>query len=181
MTGKKRPEIPEIPVHCAHDGIVDISTLRPNPRNPNRHPDTQIDLYAKAIAGNGWRRPITISNLSGMITRGHGALLAARKLGLKTAPVDYQDYASEALEMADIVADNRLAELAELSLTGVKDILLELNTGDFDMDLTGFDAGEMERLMTSFTTPDFLPTSADEQPRLDEKAKVTCPNCGHEF
>ena len=29
--------------------------------------------------------------------------------------------------------------------------------------------------------PDFEPGSIDDQGRLDEKAKVQCPECGHEF
>jgi len=30
-------------------------------------------------------------------------------------------------------------------------------------------------------TPVFAPTDESEQPRLDQKAKVKCPECGHEF
>jgi len=29
--------------------------------------------------------------------------------------------------------------------------------------------------------PDFAPVSADQQGRLDQKAKVKCPHCGEEF
>ena len=29
--------------------------------------------------------------------------------------------------------------------------------------------------------PDFMPVDMSEQPRLDEKKRVTCPNCGEEF
>jgi len=29
--------------------------------------------------------------------------------------------------------------------------------------------------------PDFEPATADDQSRLDQKAKATCPECGHEF
>jgi hypothetical protein len=29
--------------------------------------------------------------------------------------------------------------------------------------------------------PDFEPVDMSEQPRLDEKKRVTCPECGHEF
>ena len=29
--------------------------------------------------------------------------------------------------------------------------------------------------------PDFEPVGVQEQGRLDEKKKVTCPECGHEF
>lgn len=28
-----------VPVFCAHDKIVDVATLVPNPKNPNQHPD----------------------------------------------------------------------------------------------------------------------------------------------
>jgi hypothetical protein len=31
------------------------------------------------------------------------------------------------------------------------------------------------------TTPDFEPVDESEQPRLDQKSPVTCPECGHEF
>jgi hypothetical protein len=31
------------------------------------------------------------------------------------------------------------------------------------------------------TPPDFEPASIEDQSRLDEKAKITCPGCGHEF
>jgi len=44
------------------------------------------------------------------------------------------------------------------------------------MEITGFDLKEIEDLMTQFN-----PVDIDTQPRLDEKAKVTCPECGHEF
>ena len=39
----------------------------------------------------------------------------------------------------------------------------------------GFDAEELG------IVPDFEPVGIDEQGRLDEKKKVTCPECGHEF
>jgi len=42
----------------------------------------------------------------------------------------------------------------------------------WDFDLSAFDAGEV---------PDFQPVGADEQPRLDQKAPITCPHCGEEF
>ena len=29
--------------------------------------------------------------------------------------------------------------------------------------------------------PDFQPGSIDDQGKLDEKAKTTCPECGHKF
>ena len=31
-----------VPVFCAHDAIVPLKDLRPNPKNPNQHPPEQI-------------------------------------------------------------------------------------------------------------------------------------------
>ena len=128
-----------IPVHCAHDEIVDITTLVPNPRNPNTHPDKQIALLSKIIRNQGWRNPIVVSNRSGFIVKGHGRLEAAKLLQVESVPIDRQDYETEADEWADMIADNRIAELADIDKSAMKDLLTELDTGSFDMDLTGFD------------------------------------------
>lgn len=101
-----------VPVFCAHDAIVPLKDLRPNPKNPNQHPPEQIKLLASIIRATGWRAPITVSKRSGLVTKGHGRLMAAQLDDLTDAPVDYQDYASEAEELADLTADNRIAELA---------------------------------------------------------------------
>ena len=100
-------------VYCAHSQMVEIEKVVPNPRNPNKHSEKQIALLSKIIAAQGWRAPITVSTRSGFIVRGHGRLLAARKLGLAEVPVDYQAYETEAAEWADLIADNRLSELSE--------------------------------------------------------------------
>ena len=104
----------KVKVECAHDKIVPLKDLKEHPRNPNKHPPEQIKLLAKIIRVSGWRNPIVVSNRSGCITKGHARLRAAMALGEKTVPVDLQDYASEADEIADMIADNRIAELADL-------------------------------------------------------------------
>ena len=52
-----------IPVYCAYDEILPIGQLRPNPKNPNKHPQEQIEKLGKIIRGNGWRNAITISGI----------------------------------------------------------------------------------------------------------------------
>ena len=181
MAKKKKIEL-EVPVHCAHDEMVKLEDLKPNARNPNTHPSEQIELLAKIIKTTGWRAPITVSNQTGLMVRGHGRLEAAKKADLNYAPINYQDYESEAEEWADLISDNQIAVLAEWNYKGLTEIMGELDTGDFDMELTGFDEQAMEDLMTwSGETPNFKPTDEDEQPRLDEKKKTICPECGHEF
>ena len=38
-----------VPVFCAHDAIVPLKDLRPNPKNPNQHPPEQIKLLASNV------------------------------------------------------------------------------------------------------------------------------------
>ena len=52
--------------------------------------------------------------------------------------------------------------------TLLEEIKLEIE--DIPLDVIGFDS-----------IPDFQPTDGSEQPRLDQKKKVTCPECGCEF
>jgi len=178
---KTNPALPQtdgIIVHCAHTEIVPIDKLKPYPRNNKKHPEPQIELLTKAIKAQGWRAPITVSNQTGYIVRGHARLEAAKRLGLKSVPVDYQNYASEKAERADRIADNRLAELGQTDLANLKEELLALDTGSLDMELTGFDESAMEQLMTQFHIPDDN-KSIDEAAMSDTKNE--CPKCGFKW
>ncbi|NIR08890.1 MAG: ParB N-terminal domain-containing protein, partial [Candidatus Aminicenantes bacterium] len=129
-----------IKTNCSFDKMVAVGDLQPNPRNPNRHPAKQIELLAKIIKAQGWRAPITVSNLSGLIVRGHGRYLAAQLLKVKKVPVDYQDYDNDAQEWADLVADNKIAEFAHLDADVTAQLIREIEAteADIDMDITGF-------------------------------------------
>uniref|UniRef100_A0A6M3K1W3 ParB-like N-terminal domain-containing protein n=1 Tax=viral metagenome TaxID=1070528 RepID=A0A6M3K1W3_9ZZZZ len=145
---KKKPRamIGDVSVWCVHDEIVACMALKPNPKNPNTHPTSQIEILGKIIQKQGWRAPITVSKRSGLIVKGHGRLEAALKVGITKAPIDYQDYESEAAEHADMVADNRLAELAETDITKMEVLLSELSDFDIDMELTGFNADDFQKI-----------------------------------
>lgn len=125
-------------VFCAYDEMVPIGDIRPNPRNPNTHPAEQIRLLARIITENGWRAPITVSTRSGYVVRGHGRLMAARHAGLSECPVDYQDYESDEQEIQDMLADNRIAELAEIDDAILERQLDELRDVGADLELAGF-------------------------------------------
>src|SRR5699024_3402207 len=137
-TGNGMSEAPVVAIFCAHTELVDIDKLVENPRNPNTHPESQIALLSKIIRAQGFRNAIVVSKRSGFVTKGHGRLAAARLLQMDRVPVDYQEYESEAAEWADMIADNRIAELAAINDDALKSLLQELD-GQIDLDLTGFD------------------------------------------
>lgn len=138
----------DVPVYCSHDEIVEAVKLVPNPKNPNQHPPEQIRLLGQIIQTAGWRQPITVSKRSGFIVKGHGRLMAAQAAGLELIPVDYQEYASEAAEYADLIADNRLAELSEIDSGMLRDLLAEIDLEEVPIELTGYDEDFLAELMS---------------------------------
>lgn len=182
-----------VPVFCAHDAIVDITALVPNPKNPNQHPDTQIQILGRIIRQTGWRQPITVSKRSGFIVKGHGRLSAALLEGMKQAPVDYQNYTNEAEEYADLVADNRIAELAETDNKLLADIFADIDTGEIPMELTGYTEGEVQSLVTALSEalhndlsePDDIPETPKAETIISQKGdlwiigrhRVMCGSC----
>lgn len=169
-----------VPVFCAHDAIVDVAKLVPNPKNPNQHPDSQIQLLGRIIRQTGWRQPITVSKRSGFIVKGHGRLSAALLEGMKEAPVDYQNYTTEAEEYADLVADNRIAELAETDNRLLADIFAEIDTGEIPMELTGYTEDEVENLVTALSEalhndlhePDDIPEPPEPDQTVTQKGDL---------
>lgn len=148
---KPRTTASGIPVYCAHDAIVKIKDLKPNPKNPNKHPQQQLEMLGKVIRGNGWRNPITVSNRSGYIVKGHGRLLAAQLEEFTEVPVEYQNYESDEAELADLTADNRIAELAEMDNKMLADIFSDIDTGAIDFELSGYTEEEYQDLASALS------------------------------
>lgn len=148
---------------CAHDELVELHKLVENPRNPNKHPDRQIEMLAKIIDYQGQRAPIVVSNQSGFIVKGHGRLEALKRLGWEKAAVDFQDYESEAQEFADLVADNKIAELAEhddnMMIEGIKHFEID------DFELLGLD---------DFALPDEPIEAQCDEDEVPEQVDTRC-------
>lgn len=141
----------DVPVYCAHDKIVPVVEVKPNPKNPNHHPEEQIELLAKIIKTQGWRAPVTVSTLSGMVVRGHGRLMAAKFLGLEFVPVDFQHYKSNDAELADLLADNKIAELAEIDRKMLVDVFKDIDPDAIDIDITGYNEEEYKSITAALT------------------------------
>jgi len=163
-----KPEVPspEVSTACSHTSMANLADLVENPRNPNKHPDSQIELLAKIIAKQGWRSPIVVSRRSGFIVKGHGRYLAAKQLGLDKVPIDEQDYQNEAAEWSDMIADNRLSELGLMERNELKDLIQELDTGEFDLELTGYMEEDLASMMSEYFDADY---SILDEDGVDEK------------
>lgn len=147
---------------------VDIETVKPNPKNRNKHNDDQIDRLAKIIEYNGWRSPITVSNRSGLVVVGHGRLLAAKKLGLKEVPVSFQDFKDQDEETQFGVADNAIALWAELDFSGINTDLADFHP-EFDIDLLGISGFEIEVAdKDGLTDEDAIPERVEPRTKLGD-------------
>lgn len=117
--------------------------LVPYSRNARVHSRKQVSQIADSIKRFGFTNPILIDQ-SGTLIAGHGRLAAARILGMLKVPTIELSHLSPAERRAYILADNKLAENA-----GWDSELLALELGelvelDFDLELTGFSAGEID-------------------------------------
>lgn len=152
----------DVAVKCSFSEMVDPKSLIPHPANPNKHPPKQIEMFIAILAFQGWRRPITVSRRSGFVTKGHGALESALHANLASVPVDYQDYASEMEELADLVADNQLQRMSEMDTGKLTHLLTGLDSGAFNMELTGFENQRLEKLMTAAADRPNLPLAGTD-------------------
>lgn len=123
-------------VHCKHDELVDLKSLKDHPKNRNKHDPSQVERLAKLYEYHGIRHPIIVSQNSGFIVAGHCRKLAAIKANLKQFPVVYQSFETNEHEYAFLQADNAIAAWAELDLSGINADLADLGP-DFDIDLLG--------------------------------------------
>lgn len=162
-------------IKCEFKELVDIIKLVPNPKNPNKHSDKQIDLLQKLIKHQGWRHPIIVSNRSGFVCAGHGRLLAAIKMGQNQVPVDYQDFDSEAEEYQFMVSDNTIQELSELDRAMVNQDILDFGP-DFDLDMLGIPDFKLAEI-------DKIPENTEREIDLNsfDNFDHTCPKCGFEW
>lgn len=123
-----------------------IDGLIPYVRNARTHSEDQVAQIAASIAEFGFVNPILIDG-DDVIIAGHGRLMAGKMLGLDEVPVIVVDHLSDAQRRALVIADNRIAENAGWDETMLRAELAALRDDDFDLDLIGFDEGELDRLL----------------------------------
>ncbi|WP_108811841.1 DNA methyltransferase [Sphingorhabdus sp. Alg231-15] len=125
-----------------------LSDLKPYAGNARKHSAKQIDQIAKSIKQFGFTNPVLVDEHNNVIA-GHGRIAAAKKLDISDVPTACITGLSEADRKAYIIADNRLAELADwdddllkLELEGILDL-----EPDFDPDSIGFSDAEVTKIL----------------------------------
>ena len=122
-----------------------VETLVPYARNARTQSPEQVDQIAASIREWGWTTAVLIDE-TGQIIAGHGRILAAQKLGLKTIPVMVADGWTEAQKRAYVLADNKLALNAGWQGDLLKMELLDLEHQNYDLHLMGWNDAELANL-----------------------------------
>ena len=137
--------------------VADINPSRYNPRKDLRSGDSEYEKLKKSILEFDMVEPLVWNKRTKNLVGGHQRLKILKELGIQNVEVSVVDL-SEIKEKALNIALNKIQ--GEWDFPKLKDILEELDTGDFDIEITGFGNKEIEDLMTQFhPTEEDLPTS----------------------
>lgn len=139
--------------------------IHPYERNP-RINDQAVDAVAASIKEFGFRSPIVVDG-AGVIICGHTRWKAAKKLGLAKVPVHVAKDLSPEKVKAYRIADNQTANLAEWNFELLPIELKDLQAADYNLDLLGFGADELAKLIDpdgtqGLTDPDDVPEPPDD-------------------
>ena len=142
MNAKQEIEIQQVP----------IGDLRPDPANPRRISDQELETLTRSIHEFGLIDPIIARREDKTVIGGHQRLLAARRLGYKTVPVVFADLSLEQARLLN-VALNKISgsfdqELLARLLSELKDV------PDIDLSLSGFEDDELKKILKSLEARD---------------------------
>lgn len=127
-----------------------VSQINPaayNPRVDLQPGDTEYEKLKRSINEFGYVEPLVWNERTGNLVGGHQRLKILLDEGLTEVDVSVVDM-DLAKEKALNIALNKIE--GDWDNSKLKDLLEELNSGDFDVELTGFDMEEMEELMTQY-------------------------------
>jgi len=159
--------------------MLPTDTLIPYARNSRSHSPEQVAQIAGSIREFGFTNPVLIDAENGIIA-GHCRVLAAQKLGRDEVPCIRLDHLTETQKRAYIIADNKLALNAgwDEAMLGLE--LSDLREMDFNLDLTGFDADEVEAALNPPGSDGEGPESPEGNFPEQYAVTVVCDNENHQ-
>lgn len=151
---------------------VEISKLNPaeyNPRKDLKPEDPEYIKLKKSILEFDYCDPIVWNQRTGNVVGGHQRLKILKEIGRKKLDVAVVDL-EPAKEKALNVALNKHS--GSWDYPKLKDLIVEIDTGAFDIEITGFDAEELEKMFGESE-----PFNVPDQENIECK-NVKCPECG---
>ncbi len=144
--------------------LENIDRIKPYEGNPRQN-DRAVDAVAASLGEFGFRQPIVVDE-AGVIIVGHTRWKAAKKLGLANVPVHVAKDLSAQQAKAYRLADNQTASIAAWDMDLLSIELKDLQVADFDLDLLGFNEGDLSVLLSNaidgMADPDSIPAPPDE-------------------
>lgn len=135
--------------------INEINPAVYNPRKDLKPGDLEYEKLKKSILEFDMVEPLVWNKRTKNLVGGHQRLKILKELGIQDVEISVVDL-SEVKEKALNLALNKIS--GEWDYPRLKDLLEELDTGELDIEITGFDDKEIENLMTQFhPTEDDLP------------------------
>lgn len=141
---------------------ADLSKLRLPKRELRNHPAEQVRKIARSLETFGWVSPILVSSDLEVIA-GTARVKAARSLGMTNAPALRVDHLTQEQIRLYRIADNRLAEDADWDKQELRNEIGELIALDLDVNLTGFETGEIDVLL------DFDDDAEEDRPERGQR------------
>ena len=147
MKTPPKPQIIDVP-------IADIIAYA---KNSNTHGEAQLKKLTRGIKEYGFLVPCVVRTVSGgkyELAAGHGRVIAAERAGLDSVPCVIADHLTGHQFAAFVIADNKLASLAEWDIDMLKAEIVELKLVGYEAELLGFDEDEIIALLDGITDPE---------------------------
>ena len=157
---------------------IPIGQLKPakyNPRKDLKPSDPEYKKLKRSMQEFGYVEPIVWNKRTGNIVGGHQRYKVLLDMGMQEVDCVVVEL-DEAKEKALNLALNKIQ--GDWDYAKLKDLLEELDTGEFDLELTGFDMDEIEDLMTQFAPIDI--DDADDDGGQNKQLHI-CPKCVFDF
>lgn len=154
----------------------DPEQLLASPYNWRVHGKAQQDALSGVLREIGLIQNVIVNKTTQHMVDGHLRVGLAISERQPTVPVTWVEL-TEAEEQLAIATLDPIGALASADREQLDSLLREIDTGEAAVQALLADLAAREGI----TPPDFQPVGIEEQGRLDEKKKVTCPECGHEF
>jgi DNA modification methylase len=124
-----------------------IDLLRPDPANPRRISEEELDALERSLRQFGFVQPVLARRNDSTVIGGHQRLVAARRLGLTTVPVTWLDVSMEQARLLGLALNKISGSWDEQLLAR---LLADLQaTPDLDLTLSGFGEDEVKDLLRS--------------------------------